>query len=99
MRGVALLSHLVPDRYTLHVTAPDAARGVVLAAQPNGVWLWGLGHAVNPSLVFLQPIASAFHAKSRPAAAHPEGDASALIIPTAPEKFRHRQANVLGDLP
>ena len=30
-RGVALLSHLVPDRYTLHVTAPDAARGVVLA--------------------------------------------------------------------
>lgn len=49
----------MPDRYTLHVTAPDAARGVGLAAQPNGIWLWVLGHAVNPSLVFLPPLARA----------------------------------------
>lgn len=30
-RDAALLSHLAPDRYTLHVTAPGAARGIVLA--------------------------------------------------------------------
>ena len=69
---------------------PSAARALAAAARDRvagrrsrtdgrsqtgsgfGVW----GHAVNPSRVFPQPRASAFHAKFRPAAAHPDVHAS-----------------------
>ena len=37
-------------------------------------WLWGLGSSVERVLVFLQPLARALHAKSRPVAAHRDGD-------------------------
>jgi hypothetical protein len=51
-----------------------ATRGLAL-----GVW----GRAINASLVFLQPLARALHAKSHPVAARPDGGASGPLILTA----------------
>ena len=93
---------------------PSAARALAAAARDRvagrrsrtdgrsqtgsgfGVW----GHAVNPSRVFPQPRASAFHAKFRPAAAHPDVHASNRpVLTNAPRSIATvSQANVLRNL-
>jgi hypothetical protein len=51
--------------------------------QPNGSGFVVWDRAMNPSHAFLQPLARALHAQSRPFAAHPGGDASGPLILTA----------------
>jgi hypothetical protein len=54
---------------------------------------------VNAAHSFLQPLACALHAKSRPVAAHLNGESLIWLTLIAAEEFLHLQGTVLGDLP